>query len=94
MTTGNAYLIVGAGLAGAKAAETLRAEGFDGPVIMIGEETDRHYERPPLSKDYLLGKTGRERTYVHPQALIRTGRPVDKIALCERQISLDLLANR
>jgi 3-phenylpropionate/trans-cinnamate dioxygenase ferredoxin reductase subunit len=62
----DAYVIVGASLAGAKAAETLREEGFGGPVVLIGEETDRPYERPPLSKDYLLGKAERESIYVHP----------------------------
>jgi 3-phenylpropionate/trans-cinnamate dioxygenase ferredoxin reductase subunit len=60
------YVIVGASLAGAKAAETLREEGFDGPVVLIGEEAERPYERPPLSKDYLLGKAERESIYVHP----------------------------
>ena len=47
------FVIVGAGLAGAKAAETLRAEGFTGRVILIGDERDHPYERPPLSKGYL-----------------------------------------
>jgi len=59
------YVIAGASLAGAKAAETLREEGFDGPLMLIGEETERPYERPPLSKDYLLGKAERETIYVH-----------------------------
>jgi len=63
-----AYVIVGASLAGAKAAGTLRQEGFDGPVVLIGEETERPYERPPLSKDYLLGHADRETIYVHPLA--------------------------
>ena len=67
MTTDRTHLIIGASLAGAKAAETLRAEGFDGPLVMIGEENERPYERPPLSKDYLLGKAARETIYVHPQ---------------------------
>jgi len=67
MTTDRTHVIVGASLAGAKAAETLRAEGFDGPVVLIGEESDRPYERPPLSKDYLLGKAERETLYVHPR---------------------------
>jgi 3-phenylpropionate/trans-cinnamate dioxygenase ferredoxin reductase subunit len=62
------FVIVGAGLAGAKAAETLRAEGFDGRVIMIGAETERPYERPPLSKDYRRGEVGRETVYVHHEA--------------------------
>ena len=63
-----AHVIVGASLAGAKAAETLREEGFGGPIALIGEEEERPYERPSLSKDYLLGKAERETIYVHPQA--------------------------
>ena len=63
-----AYVIVGASLAGAKAAETLREEGFGGPIMLIGQETERPYERPPLSKDYLLGKADRETIYVHPES--------------------------
>ncbi|MGC8472626.1 MAG: FAD-dependent oxidoreductase, partial [Acidimicrobiales bacterium] len=46
------FVIVGASLAGAKAAETLRAEGFDGRVVLLGDEARRPYERPPLSKEY------------------------------------------
>ena len=60
------FVIVGAGLAGAKAAEALRAERFDGPVVLIGDEAERPYERPPLSKDYLLGKAERDSIFVHP----------------------------
>jgi NADPH-dependent 2,4-dienoyl-CoA reductase/sulfur reductase-like enzyme len=59
------FVIVGGGLAGAKAAETLRAEGFTGRVILIGDERDHPYERPPLSKGYLLGKDARESVFVH-----------------------------
>jgi 3-phenylpropionate/trans-cinnamate dioxygenase ferredoxin reductase component len=59
------FVIVGAGLAGAKAAETLRAEGFTGRVILVGDERDRPYERPPLSKGYLLGGDERESVFVH-----------------------------
>ena len=61
------FLIVGAGLAGAKAAESLREEGFDGRIVLIGEETERPYERPPLSKGYLLGTAERDTIYVHPE---------------------------
>jgi NADPH-dependent 2,4-dienoyl-CoA reductase/sulfur reductase-like enzyme len=60
------FVIVGASLAGGKAAETLREEGFDGSIALIGAETERPYERPPLSKGYLLGKDERESIYVHP----------------------------
>ena len=62
MTT---FVIVGGGLAGAKAAETLRAEGFDGEVVLFCAEPERPYERPPLSKGYLLGKENRESVFVH-----------------------------
>jgi 3-phenylpropionate/trans-cinnamate dioxygenase ferredoxin reductase subunit len=65
MAATGAYVIVGASLAGAKAAQTLRDEGFDGPVVLIGDESERPYERPPLSKGYLLGKDTREQIYVH-----------------------------
>jgi NADPH-dependent 2,4-dienoyl-CoA reductase/sulfur reductase-like enzyme len=60
MTASDAFVIVGGGLAGAKAAETLRAEGFDGPVVLIAAEPELPYERPPLSKKYLLGSAPRE----------------------------------
>lgn len=60
------YVIVGAGLAGAKAAETLRGEGFDGDIVLLGTEPERPYERPPLSKGVLLGKAERESAFVHP----------------------------
>jgi 3-phenylpropionate/trans-cinnamate dioxygenase ferredoxin reductase component len=63
MTT---FVIVGGGLAGAKAAETLRAEGFTGEIVLFADESEVPYERPPLSKDYLLGKKPRESAYVHP----------------------------
>ncbi|HET6188801.1 MAG TPA: FAD-dependent oxidoreductase, partial [Trebonia sp.] len=62
MTT---FVIVGGGLAGAKAAEALRADGFDGEVVLFGSEPERPYERPPLSKGYLLGKEDREKAFVH-----------------------------
>jgi 3-phenylpropionate/trans-cinnamate dioxygenase ferredoxin reductase subunit len=54
------FVIVGASLAGAKAAEALREDGFTGRVVLIGEEPNRPYERPPLSKGYLLGAEERE----------------------------------
>ncbi|MET7679794.1 FAD-dependent oxidoreductase [Streptomyces sp. NPDC005423] len=62
------FVIVGGGLAGAKAAETLRAEGFTGRVILICDERDHPYERPPLSKGYLLGKEERDTVFVHEPA--------------------------
>jgi 3-phenylpropionate/trans-cinnamate dioxygenase ferredoxin reductase component len=60
------YVIVGAALAGAKAAEALRDEGFEGRVVLVGDEAELPYERPPLSKDYLRGESPREKARVHP----------------------------
>ncbi|MFJ8190682.1 NAD(P)/FAD-dependent oxidoreductase [Streptomyces sp. NPDC096094] len=62
------FVIVGGGLAGAKAAETLRTEGFTGRVILICDERDHPYERPPLSKGFLLGKEERDSVFVHEPA--------------------------
>jgi hypothetical protein len=66
-TPTSTFVIVGAGLAGAKAAETLRAEGFDGRLLLVGEEDERPYERPPLSKAYLRGEADRDSLYLHPE---------------------------
>jgi 3-phenylpropionate/trans-cinnamate dioxygenase ferredoxin reductase subunit len=63
--TRSTFVIVGASLAGAKAAEELRTQGFDGRVVLLGAESERPYERPPLTKDYLRGESGREKVYVH-----------------------------
>ncbi|MCX2925542.1 NAD(P)/FAD-dependent oxidoreductase [Streptomyces sp. NEAU-W12] len=62
------FVIVGGGLAGAKAAETLRTEGFTGRVLLICDERDHPYERPPLSKGFLLGKEERDGVFVHEPA--------------------------
>lgn len=62
-----AFVIVGASLAGAKAAEALRDQGFDGQICLIGQERHLPYERPPLSKDYLAGKADRDSVFVHDQ---------------------------
>ncbi len=59
------FVIAGASLAGAKAAEELRERGFDGRVVLVGSEAERPYERPPLSKEYLRGDAEREKVYVH-----------------------------
>jgi 3-phenylpropionate/trans-cinnamate dioxygenase ferredoxin reductase subunit len=65
MAVADTMVVVGGGLAGAKAAETLREEGFDGRVVLVAEEPERPYERPPLSKDYLNGSKERDVIYVH-----------------------------
>ncbi len=64
MTT---FVIVGAGLAGAKAAEALREQGYDGELILFGDEQLPPYERPPLSKSYLMGNSPWEEAVVHPE---------------------------
>ncbi|QDW61259.1 NAD(P)/FAD-dependent oxidoreductase [Oerskovia sp. KBS0722] len=53
-------VIVGGGLAAAKAAESLRTEGYDGDLVVVSSEPHRPYERPPLSKDYLRGEAERD----------------------------------
>ena len=94
-TPTSTFVIVGAGLAGAKAAETLRAEGFDGRLLLLGEEAERPYERPPLSKGYLRGETDRDSLYVHPEGFyaahgieLRPSSPVGAIDPGSRQVEL------
>ena len=62
----NPFVVVGAGLAAAKAVEALRENGYDGPVVVYGDEQHLPYERPPLSKDYLLGNAELDSALVHP----------------------------
>ena len=96
MTDKQTFLIVGASLAGAKAAETLRHEGFEGRVVLVGAEDERPYERPPLSKDYLRGEAGRERVYVHGEDFyaehdieLRLGRTAVDMNASLREVALD-----
>jgi 3-phenylpropionate/trans-cinnamate dioxygenase ferredoxin reductase subunit len=67
MSDNRTIVIVGASLAGASAAETLRDEGFEGRIVLVGADAERPYERPPLSKDYLQGEAERDAAYVHPE---------------------------
>jgi NADPH-dependent 2,4-dienoyl-CoA reductase/sulfur reductase-like enzyme len=90
------YVIVGASLAGAKAAETLREEGFDGTVVLIGAEEEYPYERPPLSKGYLLGKDARESIfpladgwYAEHGVDLRRGVTVTSIDRAAHRVSLE-----
>jgi 3-phenylpropionate/trans-cinnamate dioxygenase ferredoxin reductase subunit len=89
------FVIVGAGLAGAKAAEALRGSGFDGQISLIGAEEHLPYERPPLSKDYLAGKADRDTVFVHDQSWyrqqdidLRLGSPATAIDRAARQVRL------
>jgi 3-phenylpropionate/trans-cinnamate dioxygenase ferredoxin reductase subunit len=61
------YVVVGASLAGAKAVEGMREAGFGGRVVLVGDEPDRPYERPLLSKELLKGEKPREKAYVHDE---------------------------
>ena len=63
----SAVTIVGASLAGLWAAETLRREGFEGRISMVGDEAHAPYDRPPLSKKYLAGAVGRDRVDLMPR---------------------------
>ncbi|MYY01384.1 MULTISPECIES: FAD-dependent oxidoreductase [unclassified Streptomyces] len=89
------FVIVGGGLAGAKAAQTLRSEGFSGRVILIGDERDHPYERPPLSKGYLAGKEERDSVFVHETAWyasadieLHLGQPVTALNRDARSVEL------
>jgi 3-phenylpropionate/trans-cinnamate dioxygenase ferredoxin reductase subunit len=90
------FIIVGASLTGAKAAATLRREGFDGRVVLVGAEPERPYERPPLSKDYLRGEVGREKVYVHDERFyadhqieLRLGRMATRVDTSVGELVLD-----
>jgi 3-phenylpropionate/trans-cinnamate dioxygenase ferredoxin reductase subunit len=96
MTADQTFIVVGASLAGAKAAETLRAEGFDGRVVLVGAEAERPYERPPLSKDYLRGEAARDAVHVHDEAFyaehaieLRLGRRAIGLDASTREVALD-----
>jgi 3-phenylpropionate/trans-cinnamate dioxygenase ferredoxin reductase subunit len=66
--TKSTFILLGGGLASATAASTLRAEGFDGRVIIVGDENHPPYSRPPLSKDVLRGEKSPEKTWLRQPA--------------------------
>ncbi|MFI0467893.1 NAD(P)/FAD-dependent oxidoreductase [Saccharopolyspora sp. 5N102] len=68
MADSETFVIVGAGMAGAKGAQALRDLGFDGRIALLGDEPHRPYERPPLSKAYLMGNEGFDSAYVHDES--------------------------
>ena len=88
-------LIIGAGQAGASLSEKLRAEGFGGEVTLIGDEPVPPYERPPLSKAYLMGEMVEERLYLRPPSIyegkdirLRLGVPVDTIDVRKKTVRI------
>ncbi len=90
----NPFVIVGGGLAAAKAVEALRESGYDGQLVVYGEEQHLPYERPPLSKDYLLGNAEIDSAFVHPsdwydehEVDLRLGTHVSAIDLATHQVS-------
>jgi len=60
------FVVVGANLCGGTVVQTLRQEGFDGRVVLVGEEPELPYERPPLSKEYLRGEQPLDRLFLQP----------------------------
>ena len=65
------FVIIGGGVAAAKAAEGLRAAGGEGAAVVLTAEPELPYERPPLSKEFLRGEAGREKTRTHDEAWYR-----------------------
>jgi 3-phenylpropionate/trans-cinnamate dioxygenase ferredoxin reductase component len=95
-TRAQTFVIVGASLTGAKAAEELRNQGFDGRVVLIGDERELPYERPPLTKDYLRCESPREKARVHEPGFydehgieLLTGMHVTAIDPAERRIHVE-----
>lgn len=96
MTASSTFVIVGAGQAGGWAARTLRDEGFEGRIVVIGEEDYAPYERPPLSKAVLLGDADAESCALFPAAdynerniEFQLGRRVTGIERGEHRLTLD-----
>lgn len=92
----NGLVIVGAGLAGLTVAETLRTEGYGGPITLIGSEAHAPYHRPPLSKGFLHGETPEAQLTMRPAELVakknialRVGAGVTAIDRAARQLTLD-----
>jgi len=74
MSSIDRIVIVGAGMAGGRAAESLRKEGYEGSITLVGEEPERPYSRPPLSKGYFRGEKERSTVYIHPEAFYAENR--------------------
>lgn len=96
MSSDQTFVIVGGGLAAARAAEAIRDEGFDGRVEIVAGEDEFPYIRPPLSKEYLAGKADRATVFVHPDgwyaeqgiAVLR-GRTASALSVRAHELTLD-----
>ncbi len=86
------YLIIGGGQAGAQAVDTLRREGFDGRLVLAGEECELPYQRPPLSKKYLSGEMAEDRLPFRQRAFYDDHRV--ELLLGARAVRLDPGARR
>ena len=86
-------VVVGAGLAGLRAAETLRREGFDGELVLLGDEQHQPYDRPPLSKQYLSGKWDMDRVWLRREdgadIVVRLGVAARSLDIGGRTLTLD-----
>ncbi|MFB3104528.1 MAG: FAD-dependent oxidoreductase, partial [Pseudomonadales bacterium] len=92
----SAIVIVGAGHAAGQAAASLRQEGYEGEVVIIGDEPYIPYQRPPLSKQYLSGEQGIERVYLRPEKFyasknitLKTGVRVEQIDTVAQTVTTD-----
>jgi NADPH-dependent 2,4-dienoyl-CoA reductase/sulfur reductase-like enzyme len=88
-----AITVVGASLAGLQAARSLRSQGFDGRLVIIGDEPHRPYDRPPLSKEFLAGKFGTESLLLEDaddalEAEWRLGTPASSLDTFGREVVL------
>jgi 3-phenylpropionate/trans-cinnamate dioxygenase ferredoxin reductase subunit len=88
-------VIIGGGAAGMKAAQTLRSEGFEGAVTIVGADPEAPYQRPPLSKGYLMGSESRESVFFEQQdwygehdIALRTGAQATAIDRAAREVAL------
>ena len=88
-------VVIGAGQAGSSLVAKLRSLGFEGDITLIGEESDPPYQRPPLSKAYLLGEMDRERLYLRPEKfyeeqniILKLGTPVAGLNTAAKTVSV------
>ncbi|HVC34898.1 MAG TPA: FAD-dependent oxidoreductase [Chloroflexota bacterium] len=95
MPAAETFVIVGASMAGGRAAEALRQEGFAGTIILVGAEPERPYERPPLSKDVLRGEAPEDKAflrspdyYAEQSIELRLGIAAERLIPAERTIAL------